>query len=145
MFSYQRKARYHETDQMGVVHHSNYVKWMEESRTEFLESIGAGYAKIEAGGIVSPVVSLSVEYKNPVRFDETVDISVYVKKYTGVELIFSYEFVSRDTGALCTRTESRHCFLSDGRVASLRKKLPEYDRAMREYAAAQDKEKNNEE
>lgn len=50
MFSYQRKARYHETDQMGVVHHSNYVKWMEESRTEFLESIGAGYAKIEAGG-----------------------------------------------------------------------------------------------
>lgn len=94
---------------------------------------------------MSPVVSLSVEYKNPVRFDETVDISVYVKKYTGVELIFSYEFVSRDTGALCTRAESRHCFLSDGRVASLRKKLPEYDRAMREYAAAQDKEKNNEE
>ena len=51
MFTYKRKAQYHETDQMGIIHHSNYVRWMEEARIAFMESLGFGYDKVESLGI----------------------------------------------------------------------------------------------
>ena len=46
-FMYLRKAQYHETDQMGFIHHSNYIKWMEEARVAFMDQIGMGYAEVE--------------------------------------------------------------------------------------------------
>ena len=51
---YRRKAQYHETDQMGIIHHSNYVKWMEEARIDFMKEMGFGYGEVEKRGIVSP-------------------------------------------------------------------------------------------
>ncbi len=131
MFKYRRKARYHETDQMGIIHHSHYVKWMEDGRVEFLNSIGVGYAEIERHGIVSPVVSLSVEYKSPVRFDEEIEISVYIKEYTGATLVMGYEFFNLSTGKVCTLAQSKHCFESGGMVISLRRSHPEYHSALR--------------
>lgn len=61
MFKYIRRAQYHETDQMHIIHHSNYVKWMEEARTAYLDQMGLGYKEVEALGIISPVVSISRE------------------------------------------------------------------------------------
>ena len=66
MFTYTRTAQYHETDQMGVIHHANYLKWMEEARIAFLDSVGLSYRGVEQGGIVSPVTAVTVEYKRPV-------------------------------------------------------------------------------
>lgn len=63
MFKYIRRAQYHETDQMHIIHHSNYVKWMEEARTAYLDQMGLGYKEVEALGIISPVVSISLDYK----------------------------------------------------------------------------------
>ena len=54
--SYQHKVQYYETDQMGMVHHSNYIRWFEEARVDYLEQIGLPYHMIEAGGILSPAV-----------------------------------------------------------------------------------------
>ena len=67
MFLYRRKAQYHETDQMGIIHHSNYVKWMEEARVAFLDYVGLGYGKVERLGIVSPVVGITLGYKRQSR------------------------------------------------------------------------------
>ena len=67
MYTYTRRAQYHETDQMGIIHHSNYVKWMEETRIRFLEEMGVDYRKLEESGIISPVVGISVQYKKTVR------------------------------------------------------------------------------
>ena len=47
---YRRKAQYHETDQMGIIHHSNYVKWMEEARIDFMKEMGFGYGEVEKRG-----------------------------------------------------------------------------------------------
>ena len=58
MFTYIRKTHYHETDQMGFIHHSNYVKWMEEARVAFMDEIGLSYRSLEEGGIVSPVTGV---------------------------------------------------------------------------------------
>ena len=55
----------YETDKMGVVHHSNYIRWMEEGRTAFLEDIGLPYQVMEEAGILSPVTGVAVEYKRP--------------------------------------------------------------------------------
>ena len=51
------KVQYYETDQMGVVHHSNYIRWFEEARAEWMEAVGLPYAQLEAEGIASPVLS----------------------------------------------------------------------------------------
>ena len=70
MYTYIRRAQYHETDQMGIIHHSNYVKWMEEARIRFLEEMGIDYRRLEESGIISPIVGISVQYKKTVRFDD---------------------------------------------------------------------------
>ena len=61
MFVYKRRAQYHETDQMGIIHHSNYVKWMEEARVRFMDVLGLGYREMEEQGIQSPVAGISVD------------------------------------------------------------------------------------
>ncbi len=126
MFIYQRTAQYHETDQMGFIHHSNYIKWMEESRIAFLQSIGAEYRHLEEQGLISPVTDIHVSYKTPVRFTDTVLIGIQIKSYSGVRLELSYEIRNSD-GALHASADSTHCFLENGRVVSLRKRYPSLD------------------
>lgn len=60
---YRHVVQYYETDRMGITHHSNYVRWMEEARIHFLDQIGWDYAKLEEMGLVSPVVSVSCRYR----------------------------------------------------------------------------------
>ena len=60
MFTYSRKAQYHETDKMGIIHHSNYIKWLEEARIAYMEHLGYGFDKVEQLGIVSPVAGISI-------------------------------------------------------------------------------------
>lgn len=137
MFIYKRKAQYHETDQMGIIHHSNYVKWMEEARTALLDQIGLGYGKVEKLGIVSPVVSISVEYKRQVCYEDEIEIRVEVQKYNGVALELRYEFYNLTKDEVCTTAASRHGFLKGNKIVSLKKELPELDELMTEYIAAQ--------
>lgn len=127
MFSYLRKAQYHETDQMGMIHHSNHVKWMEEARVAFMDEIGMGYAQVEASSVASPVVGLSVDYRKPVRFADEVEVRVEVKAYDGIRIELAYEFFDRTSGKVCATATSKHCFVKDGRVASLKRELPELD------------------
>lgn len=137
MFIYKRTAQYHETDQMGIIHHSNYVKWMEEARVAFLDQIGLGYGKVEKLGIVSPVVSISVEYKRQVCFGAEIEIRVEVQKYNGAALELKYEFYNLTKDEVCTAAASRHGFLKDNKIVSLKKALPELDKLMTDYIAAQ--------
>ena len=67
---YRHKVQYYETDTMKIVHHSNYVRWMEEARVDMLEQMGIGYDVMERSGILSPVLSVSCEYKSMTRFPE---------------------------------------------------------------------------
>ena len=133
MFIYKRKAYFHETDRMGIIHHSNYIKWMEEARVAFMDAIGFSYASVENKGIVSPVVALQIEYTNPVEFDDEVEIRLQIEKYNGVRLRIRYEFFDRSKSRISAAASSEHCFLHEGRVVSLRKALPELDRVIYSY------------
>ena len=63
MRPYEHKAQYYETDRMGIIHHSNYIRWFEEARVDFLEQIGMPFETVEARGLSSPVLSVSVSTK----------------------------------------------------------------------------------
>lgn len=76
---YQHKVQYYETDKMGITHHSNYIRWMEEARIDFLEKIGWSFARIEAEGIVSPVISVDVKYRKTTTFNDLITILVQVE------------------------------------------------------------------
>ncbi|MBP1554347.1 MAG: acyl-CoA thioesterase, partial [Oscillospiraceae bacterium] len=75
---YTHKVHYYETDKMGITHHSNYIRWMEEARIDFLGKIGCGYDKIEAMGIISPVTAVDCRYKSTTTFGDVVTIDVWV-------------------------------------------------------------------
>ena len=88
MENYKHKINYYETDKMGVTHHSNYVRFMEESRIDFLEKIGWGYDKMEQEGIISPVVSLECNYRNTTTYPDVIEVSVQVLKLYAFKLTF---------------------------------------------------------
>ena len=58
MEPYHHTVQYYETDRMGITHHSNYIRWMEEARVDFLRQLGWGYDRLEAEEIISPVTEL---------------------------------------------------------------------------------------
>lgn len=128
---YQHKVQYYETDGMGIVHHSNYIRWFEEARVDFLAQIGMPFEQVEARGIVSPVLRVSCEYKTMARFGETVRISVLVTGYTGAKLFLAYRVEDAVSGELRCTGESSHGFLSGGRPVSLRRAAPDYDAILR--------------
>lgn len=127
-YTYYRKAQYHETDQMGIIHHSNYVKQMEEARIGYMSRMGFSYKKVEELGVISPVVEISVAYRKQVFFDDEIRIRVGIKQYNGISLEFNYEFFNASRNEICTTAYSRHCFLKDGKLIALKKELPELNR-----------------
>lgn len=131
MFTYHRQAKYHETDQMGIIHHSNYVKWMEEARIAFIDSLGVTYKSMEEAGIASPVTGISLEYKKPVEFSDEIEIRVNVSVYNGLRLELAYEYYNASKDEICTAGTSKHCFLKGGRIISLKRENPELDEKIR--------------
>ena len=119
MFTYQHTVQYHETDAMGITHHANYVKWMEEARMAFLDAHGVSFRGIEESGVTVPVKSISIDYKKPTSYGDTVAIETAVAAYDGVTVTFSYSMTCGDS--LIAEASSRHCFLKDGRLYAPRR------------------------
>ena len=131
MIPYEHKVQYYETDAMGIVHHSNYIRWFEEARVALLEQLGYGYDRIEAEGFSSPVLAVNCEYKTMARFGDTVQITARVTEYNGVRLTLAYEVRGAQSGALHAAGESRHCFIGrDGRPTSLRRSWAALDEVL---------------
>lgn len=121
---YQHQVQYYETDRMGIVHHSNYVRWMEEARMDFFRRIGCGYEVLEAQGIISPVTSVECKYKVTTTFAEVIEIEVRVAEFKGVKLKLGYT-MTRGAEVVCEGI-SEHCFLdAAGKIISLKKTHPE--------------------
>lgn len=119
---YLRRVFYYETDRMGFVHHSNYIRWLEEARMDYMRKLGIDCKALEDQGIIIPVTGVSCEYKQSVYFDDVVEIRVRLTQFTGVRLAFRYEVYDGDT--LSATGESRHCFLSGGVPVNLKKRFP---------------------
>lgn len=124
-FTYSRKVNYYETDQMGIVHHSNYIRYMEEARLALLEELSLSYAAMEENGLLIPVLSASCTYKIPFRYGETFTVDIYPVFFNGIKLTLGYHFYGVDE-KLHSTGESSHCFVdTDMRPLSLKKSHPD--------------------
>lgn len=132
---YIRKVNYYETDQMAIVHHSNYIRWFEEARLDALEQLGVSYSDMEQGGFLIPVLDVSCQYIKTVRYGDTVEIRLNMTRFTGLKFDFSYEIYNKKTGELTTAGTSSHCILgSDFRPVRLKKEYPEIYKRFAELA-----------
>lgn len=139
MVKYPRTPHYYETDQMRIVHHSNYIRWFEEARIFYLDAIGMSFAEQENKGIVCPVLTVEASYKKMVRFGDSVEILTRVNHYDGLRYGFSYEVRNTATGEICCTGTSTHCFLdADGRILRVKRQYPEMHGILTECLAKDD-------
>ena len=139
MKPYEHKAQYYETDQMKVVHHSNYIRWFEEARTDFMNQVNAPYAKMEEDGIIVPVLSVECDYQSMTHFEDIVEIFTWVEQFNGIRMKFSYEIRDKKTGQIRVTGKTSHCFLDrEYQLMSIKKKFPDYYKIFKEMEGKTD-------
>lgn len=109
-YQYTTRVRYAETDQMGVVYHGNYAVFFEMGRVEWLRNMGVSYKSMEENGIMLPVVSLTMNYKKPARYDDLLTVKTIFKSQTSVKIEFDYE-IYNEKGELLTTGYSMLVFV----------------------------------
>ncbi len=123
---FKRQINYYETDKMQVVHHSNYIRFLEECRMDFLKQAGLDYDKLERSGIMIPVLSVSCNYRTPARFGETICIVPKLEKFHGVKFDMSYKIYNEDLSVLHNDATSSHCLVDmDFKPVRIKKEFPE--------------------
>jgi acyl-CoA thioester hydrolase len=124
---YTRKTQFFETDAMGIIHHSNYIRWFEEGRVEFMQRMGFDYARAHDLGIDLAVTGIECQYRAMTRFGETVIVWTRIKEFSPARMTVGYRVTDSVTNELRALGESGHCYISakTGRPVSLKKALPE--------------------
>ncbi|MBQ6229866.1 MAG: acyl-CoA thioesterase [Eubacterium sp.] len=123
---YTRKINYYETDQMQVVHHSNYVRFMEEARLDLMEQVGLDYAAMEEKGIIIPVLDISCKYIFAVHYGDTIVVTPKITKLTPVRFSLSYEIKDAKSGEIRCEATSSHAFVDTGfRPMNMKRNFPE--------------------
>ena len=124
---YERKINYYETDKMGIVHHSNYIRFMEEGRCAWLESVDMPFDKIEENGVTIPTLGVSCDYKHHITYGDTILIEMYTTEYNGVRMKIEYVIKNKETGEVVSTGETKHCFTNKSlRPVNLKKYAPEF-------------------
>lgn len=110
--NYTHLVEYCETDAMRIVHHSEYIKWMEYSRHQYFLAHGFDWAEMEKElGIMMPILSVGVTYKNMTRFGDKIKVIPKLEKFNGIYIDFSYKIVDCETGELKAIGKTRSGFI----------------------------------
>ncbi|MGO5066356.1 acyl-CoA thioesterase [Clostridium sporogenes] len=104
-------VRYVETDQMGVVHHSNYYPWFEIGRTEFIKATGMKYTDIENIGVMMPLTESYCKYIKPAKYEDEIIIETSIEKLTPVKIIFSYKIIKKENNELLAKGNTTQAFV----------------------------------
>ena len=97
---------------MGIVHHSNYIRWFEEARIEYMDFRGYPYSRMESEGVMIPVLGVDCKYKIPVKYGQSVVIRGKIDYFDGLRLNVSYEICDKETGKLHITGHTEHCFVN---------------------------------
>ena len=120
---YHHEVKYYECDRMGITHHSNYIRFMEEARVDWMDQLGYGFDRMEAEGVVSPVVSVECRYRHPSTFKDDIEVSVEVAETSPLKIVFGYTMTVGGR-VICT-AQSTHCFMENGKPVELAKRFPD--------------------
>ncbi len=135
MTPYTHKVQYYETDMMGVVHHANYVRWMEEARIDFLDQLGFSYARMERENVFSPVKAIACEYRRPSVFGDVIAVRVSVESFNGVVMAVAYTMTNQAGDTVLT-ARSEHVFLNrEGRFVRMKRDMPAFCEAVERQLA----------
>ena len=125
--TYERKINYYETDKMGIVHHSNYIRFLEEARCYWLEKVEMPFDVLEENGVTIPVLGVNITYKHHVTFADILQIKVFIKEYNGVRMTIGYDVREKETGNIVIIAETKHCFTDRNlKPINLKKYAPQF-------------------
>jgi acyl-CoA thioester hydrolase len=120
---YRRRVQFYETDAQGVLHHSNYFRLFEEARGELLRSLGVPYSKLREEGYEVVLLEAECRFKKPILYDEEVCVEIRLDSMDRYFFGFSYRLsVENDLRA---EGKTKHCFVREGRLTSIPKKVRE--------------------
>ena len=126
VYSTTWRVQYYETDKMGIVHHSNYVRYFETARTEYLRDSGLAYDEMEKASIWMPVLSVNVEFRTPAVYDEVIRIKCWISRLKGASLEVQYEVSNYETGEVHATGSSSHAFTNpELKPIRVKKEAPE--------------------
>ena len=110
-YDYTFRVLYPDTDQMGSMHHINYVKYCEAARWELFRNIGVPYKSLEDAGVMCPVVTMNFKFIRPTNYDSLLTIRTTLREIKGVRMWFEYEFYT-EKGNLINKGETELAFVA---------------------------------
>ncbi len=124
---YKRQAAYYETDRMKIVHHSNYLRYFEEARINFMHNIGCDILEMENNGLIIPNVDAYARYKKPIGFSDEFSVEVKLVKFNGSRMVFEYKIILEKSGETAAEGHTMHCFANNElKPISIKHSFPEY-------------------
>lgn len=128
-------VRYAETDKMGIVHHSVYPIWYELARTDLSKLAGFPYSKMEAEGLMTPLVELNCKYYSPAYYDDELVVTATVSKLTPARIVFYYEVFRKDQEKPINTGYTVHAIVNkDMRPVNTKKSFPKIYESMEKMA-----------
>lgn len=119
-------VRYAETDQMAIVHHSNYPIWYEAGRTDFTAAMGMPYDQIEEQGVMFPLLELHCKYIQAAKYGDVVIVETSITKLSIVKVEFSYKVYRESDGVLLNTGSTVHGMVTkELRPMNMKKEKPE--------------------
>ncbi len=118
---FEKRVHFYETDEMGVVHHSNYIRWFEIGRVEFLRAVGITLKDLMADGILFPLTEVNAKFLNPSDFDDVLEIKTTATELTKVKMAFDYEISRKSDGKILVTGHSQNVFTNadTGKISRL--------------------------
>lgn len=127
MIAVRDRVRFVETDLMGVVHHSNYLRWFEMARVEYLRRAGVLLPQLLADGVQVPITDVQCKYLQSARFDDIIRVEAVLAEFSRAKLVFRYRVFREEEDLLLAEGSTQNVFINtQGRIV----RLPEnyYDR-----------------
>ena len=113
------RVKFYDTDTMGVVHHSNYIRWFETGRVEFLRTLGIDLNEMMSDGILFPIIEVGAKFHAPARFDDELEIETTAEALTKAKMKFNYVIRRRGEDKILAEGTSTNVFTSDGKICRL--------------------------
>lgn len=133
---YIRRAAYYETDRMGIIHHSNHIRYFEEARIVFMHNIGCDVKELEELGVIIPNVDAYARYYKPIQFFDEVYIETKLAKFNGSRMVYEYTIKFCDTDEIAATGHTTHCFVNrEFKPISIKHSYPDYYDKLKKYVS----------
>ena len=113
------RVKFFDTDTFGIVHHSNYIRWFETGRVEFLRELGIDLNEMMSDGILFPIVDIGAKFHAPAKFDDVLEIVTTAEALTKAKMKFNYAIRKCGEEKILAEGTSTNVFTNDGKICRL--------------------------